>query len=356
MNPKFEIVTVRDTITIWNCLTLMDDRGLKLFILVNSDNKYKGLISIGDLQREIIKGTNLEQPVTAVEKRQNLVATPDFSLDEIKALMFSIRAEFMPVIDDNNEILEIYFWKDLFGTEERVEYQKIDVPVIIMAGGKGTRLKPLTNVIPKPLIPIGENTIIEEIINRFTKVGCTEFYLSVNYKASTIKHYFEEKKHEQLSIDYFQETKPLGTAGSMFLIKNKINTTFFVSNCDILIDQDLSEIYHFHKSNNLDITIVSALKNLVIPYGTIQTGENGKLISMSEKPSFNFQINTGVYILEPHVLESIPENAFFHITDLIEEIRNKAGRVGVFPISEGSWTDIGEWDVYTKYLSKLGYL
>ncbi len=226
-----------------------------------------------------------------------------------------------------------------------------------MAGGKGTRLKPLTNVIPpKPLIPIGNKTIIEEIMDRFVDVGCNDFHISVNYKAETIKHYFKQLNHKDYIIDYFQEkTPPLGTAGSLFLVKNKIRTTFFVSNCDIIIDEDYSEILKYHRDNKNELTVVSALKHYPpIAYGTIETTEGGVLTKLVEKPELTFQINSGMYILEPpHLLNEIPENKFFHITQLIENIQKRNGKVGVFPISEGSWTDIGDWNEYVKITKVL---
>jgi NDP-sugar pyrophosphorylase family protein len=187
-------------------------------------------------------------------------------------------------------------------------------------------------------------------MDRFVGVGCNEFHISVNYKAQTIKDYFVNLNNAAYNIDYFEEDKPLGTAGSMFLIKDKIQTTFFVSNCDILIDQDLSEIYKYHKSNKNKITIVSAMKNYKIPYGTIETSEKGILKSMDEKPELIFQINTGMYILEPEMLDLIPNNEFFHITELIEKVRKSGENVGVFPIAENSWQDIGNWDDYKKIL------
>jgi NDP-sugar pyrophosphorylase family protein len=163
-----------------------------------------------------------------------------------------------------------------------------------------------------------------------------------------IKYYFKSLKNPNYHIDYFQEDTPLGTAGSMFLIKNKINSTFFVSNCDILIDQDLQELYDYHKKNENKITLVSALKHYKVPYGTLETGDQGILKELAEKPKLTFQINSGLYILEPDLLEEIPENSFYHITDLIENVKKKGDKIGVFPVSEGSWKDIGEWDEYLK--------
>jgi NDP-sugar pyrophosphorylase family protein len=222
-----------------------------------------------------------------------------------------------------------------------------------MAGGKGTRLKPLTNVIPKPLIPIGDKTIVEKIMDRFMSVGCRDFYFSVNYKAETIRHYFDTIEHKDYEITYFKEDKPLGTAGSLYLIRDKIETTFFVSNCDIIIDEDYSEILKYHRENKNELTIVAALKHYSIPYGTIKTGDNGLLIELIEKPELTFQINSGMYIMEPHLLSEIPENVFFHITHLIENIKKRNGKIGVFPVSEGSWKDIGERDMYLSFLKRI---
>jgi NDP-sugar pyrophosphorylase family protein len=215
-----------------------------------------------------------------------------------------------------------------------------------MAGGKGTRLKPITNILPKALIPIGESTILEHIMDRFAGIGCLNFHLSVNYKADMIRHYFKALNHPDYKISYFEEEKPLGTVGSLYLLKGKINQTFFISNCDIIIEEDYGEIYNYHKENKNEITIVAALKHYPIPYGTIETGNNGILLSLSEKPELTFKINSGMYILEPHLINDIPENTFYHITDLIDKVKSEGGKVGVFPVSENSWQDIGDWDEY----------
>ena len=142
----------------------------------------------------------------------------------------------------------------------------------------------------------------------------------------------------------------MGTAGSLSLIKEKINNTFFINNCDIIIEQDYSEILDYHKKNNNEITIVAALKHISIPYGTLETGENGILLEISEKPEYTFKINSGMYVLEPQLINEIPENTFYHITDLIEKVRSRNGKVGVFPVSEKSWVDIGNWNEYIKML------
>jgi NDP-sugar pyrophosphorylase family protein len=201
------------------------------------------------------------------------------------------------------------------------------------------------------LIPIDEKTVIEEIFERFEKHGCNEFFISVNYKAELIEFYLKNQ-NLPYKLEFIKEEKPMGTAGSLSLLKGQITKTFFVSNCDILIEQDYSEILDYHRTNKNEITIVAALKHFPIAYGTIETAENGKLLELIEKPELTFKINSGMYILEPHILEEIPGNKIFHITSLIEKILKRKGKAGVFPVSEKSWRDIGEWDEYLKQIYK----
>ena len=189
-------------------------------------------------------------------------------------------------------------------------------------------------------------------MDRFVECGCHDFYVSVNYKAEIIKRYLDNLGKPQYRISYFQEDKPLGTAGSLHLLKHKINSTFFVSNCDIIIDEDYGEILRYHRDNHNEITVVAAIKNIAIPYGTLETKEEGLLADIKEKPEFTFKINTGMYILEPDLINEIPHDEFYHITFLIEKLMHEGRRVGVYPINEGSWTDIGNWEEYLKYVKR----
>lgn len=348
-------ISVDRNASILECLKKMDHDNSKL-LLVCDDRHFIGLLSIGDIQRAIIKGVDLSDHVHNIMRKNVNVAYEWEEEKSIKKRMIELRTEFMPIISNDNRLLDVYFWSDLFPGRKIDTEDKLNVPVVIMAGGKGTRLKPITNIIPKALIPIGEKPIVELIMDEFHELGATEFLMSVNYKHEMIKFYFDELiKDKGYTIEYFKEDMPLGTAGSMHMLKKRINCTFFVSNCDIIVKQDYREVYKYHKDNQNDLTIIAALRHWNIPYGTIESGPDGKLLGLKEKPEITYMINTGMYVLEPHLLDEIPENTFFHLTELIEQIRQKDFKIGVFPVLEGAWLDIGEWKEYNLTITKLGF-
>lgn len=350
MRQKYPDLIVNAEDNIISVLKKMDLSRRKLLIVM-AENQFKSLISIGDIQRAIIKNVDLAAPISRILRQEVSVASTEDDLSLVKSRMKTRRIEFMPVVSPSGELVNIIFWEDLFEEERLPKAEvKLNLPVIIMAGGQGTRLKPLTNVLPKPLIPIRSKTIIEEIMDRFVDCGCNDFFLSVNHKAEIIRYYLDSLRNPEYRINYFQEDKPLGTAGSLHLLKDKIRSTFFVSNCDIIIEQDYSEILNYHSKNNNEITVVAALKNYSIPYGTLTTREDGLLQTIQEKPEIIFKINTGFYILEPHLVNEIPDNQVYHITYLIEKLQQENRRVGVFPVSEKSWTDIGNWEEYLAHI------
>lgn len=351
MKEKIRKVCIESQSSILSALKQMDAVKHRLLI-VTDDGRFRSMLSIGDIQRAIIRGMAMEKPIIGILRDKTNVASIHDSREEVEKYVKERKTEFMPIVDDNDNIVEVLFWDELFGTDVIHRSAEFNLPVIIMAGGKGTRLRPLTNVLPKPLIPIGEQTMLEDIMDRFVECGCHDFFVSVNYKAEIIKRYLDNLGKPQYHISYFQEDKPLGTAGSLHLLKDKITDTFFVSNCDIIIEEDYGEILKYHRENHNEITVVAAIKNLAIPYGTLETKEEGLLSDIKEKPEYIFKINTGMYILEPHLINEIPQDEFYHITFLIEKLMKEGRRVGVYPINEGSWIDVGNWDEYLKFINK----
>ena len=338
---------IQSTISLLDALKKMDALDRKLLIVLNGET-FVGLLSAGDIQRAIINNIGLEEVIGSILRPNIKVGKPGDHLEDIKKLMKLYRMELYPIVDDNNKVVEIHFWEDLF-SEVKSEKAQFKAPVVIMAGGYGTRLKPLTNVIPKAMVPIGDKTMLEEIFSRFYSHGCSEFFLSVNYKAELIEYYLKEQ-NLPYSIEYFKETEPLGTAGSLTMLKGKIKDTFFVNNCDIIIEDDYAQFLEYHKTQGNKITLIAAIKTYNIPYGTVESGPNGLLTDIKEKPELNFMINSGMYILEPELLDEIPENQFYHITDLINKVQAENGKVGVYPVSEKAWIDMGDWKEYLELL------
>jgi dTDP-glucose pyrophosphorylase len=339
--------------TIIQTMKMMDETCTKLFLVFDGD-KFLGLITNGDLQRAIIAHTPFDTPIEKIVTRKGkLFAHKGDDREKIKEWMLAKRAELMPVLDTNDDLVEVIFWDEVLSETPSVDNRpKIDLPVVIMAGGKGTRLKPITNVIPKPLVPVGDKTILEVIMDQFEGIGCHKFYMSVNYKADMMKYYLSQLDHKY-DIEFFMEDKPLGTIGSVSLLKGKITTPFFVSNCDSINEQDYRDVWDYHVNNHNDMTIVTMVKSFKIPYGVIETGEDGLMTALKEKPEQTYQVNTGVYILNPELIDEIPEGEFFHITHLMEKVQSRGGRVGCFPVSEHSWKDMGEWPEYLKMINVL---
>lgn len=344
-------ITIAPSTSLLAALKTMDERKVKTLFVFDGDH-FEGLFTLGDVQRAIIKNIGLEKNVGTILDRHKIYGYKSESEAAIREKMLSIRAEVMPILDDRREIVDIWFWDDIFNEQQPDNRKKIDLPVVIMAGGKGTRLKPITNVIPKPLVPVGDKTILEVIMDQFESIGCHKFFMSVNYKADMMKYYLSQLDHKY-DIEFFMEDKPLGTIGSVSLLKSKITTPFFVSNCDSINEQDYRDVWDYHVNNHNDMTIVTMIKSFKIPYGVIETGADGLMTALKEKPEQTYQVNTGVYILNPELIDEIPEGEFFHITHLMEKVQSRGGRVGCFPVSEHSWKDMGEWPEYLKMIKAL---
>lgn len=330
----------------------IDTTGRKI-ALVTDNQKLVGVVTDGDVRRWIIKNGSLDMSVSNIMcKAPKFVYQGIDAETEAKNIMYQLTLEAIPVLNKEHVPVDIIFLNNSFN-DDLLKQEKINSPVVIMAGGKGTRLFPYTKVLPKPLIPIGDTTILERIINSFRSYGCNDFWLTINYKKGLIKAYFDDIC-PNFSLKFIEEEQFLGTGGSLFYLKDKINESFFVSNCDILLDVDYAKVMKFHKDNKHDITVVTSLKNFQIPYGVTKIDNNGFIIEMTEKPEFNFQINTGIYVLEPSVLEVIPHNTFYNITELIDTYVSKNKRVGTYPVTEGCWSDMGELGEMDKMINMIG--
>ena len=350
---RYKQLIIQETILLKDAMQVLDSTAKKILFVVDEEQQFQGTLTDGDIRRWILKAGDLQAAVKDVCFRKSYTVLKDYLLDEVKAHMKKRDIEYVPVLNRNKHIIEVLYYEHLFQhAVKKQSFKKLDIPVVIMAGGKGTRLDPFTKILPKPLIPIGDKTILEIIIDKFLPYGVSHFYLSVNYKASIIKAYLNELQPDY-AITYLEEDRPLGTAGALFQLKDKIQQSVLVTNCDIVIDANYADLFEHHISANNDITIVVSVKNYNIPYGVCEIENGGELREIREKPEFSFLINTGMYILNKKSLDSIPENEFFHITHLMEQVKLSGGKMGVYPISENAWIDTGEWDEYKKAINRL---
>lgn len=342
---------ISDNITIKDALKILDKTAKKILIVTDKENILKGIVTDGDIRRWILRNGDLTKQVKRI-MNISPISIREEELKYAKKILKEKRIEAIPVINHRNQVIDVVFWHEEFKSNLN-HYPALENPVVIMAGGKGTRLRPFTNILPKPLIPIGDTPIVERIINQFNQFGCDNFYLTVNYMKNMIKAYFDEKE-KNYNVHYIEEEKPLGTGGSLHLLIDNIDKTFFVSNCDILIEGNYAEMMKYHKENNNKVTLISSLKHYTIPYGIIEINDDSTVKNMVEKPEYDYLVNTGMYILEPECLADIPENTFYHITDLINEYIKQGEKVGVFPVSENAWLDMGQFKEMEKMLEKLG--
>jgi dTDP-glucose pyrophosphorylase len=326
-------------------------------IVVGEHKKLLGIITDGDIRRFILARGDLSSTIEPIYNKAPKYGLNHQSAEQFKDFMLTHEIDVLPVLNEFMQVVDAIFLNDFLCVEAGALAHRSnalkDVPVVIMAGGAGTRLYPYTKILPKPLMPMGDKPISEHIIERFLRYGCEQFYFSVNYKANMIKAYYADLDKDY-QIQYIQEDEPLGTAGSLYLLKDKIDKTFFVVNCDIIINIDYQKLYEFHKKMGNKITLVGALKNYQIPYGVMEVSEaDNRLAKLVEKPVYNFLTNTGMYILEPQVLGFLPENKFYHITHLLEEMLKSGEKIAVYPVHGDCWLDMGQLEEMQDMMHKL---
>ncbi len=344
---------IKSESSIKDALKQLSKSGEKCLIVIDDEEKFLGTLSDGDVRKAILNRKNIKEPIQRIFNKQSTFLQKDqYSKQIVKDIFIKNKFDLIPVVNNSGKIVEILTWAKTFGNIREQKVQSLNVPVVIMAGGKGTRLEPFTNVLPKPLLPVHEKPIIEHIIERFAELGCSNFYLTVNYKGKILKAYFEEMQ-QNYQVHFVEEYEPLGTAGSLRYLHEQFDQPFFLTNCDIIIKADYVSLYEFHQKNGYDLSLMASAKEYVIPYGTCELDGEGHLLQINEKPRFDFLVNTGLYVLNPDILSLIPENRFYHITNLIEDAKKRGKKVGVFPIDDDDWIDVGQWAEYQRAVERF---
>jgi len=351
---QLKSLIVSSNLTVLDAMAQIDKNEKGIVYVVDDIERLCGCLTDGDVRRWILNSGSLKAKIT-----DTMFGTPKFIFESDRDRVFEIMSQnsitSIPVLDNNYCIVDVELIADHLEKIKIGEKKKKNlrgVPVVIMAGGKGTRLYPYTKVLPKPLIPIGDTPIMERVIEGFLEYGVNKFYVTVNYKKNMIRSYFSDSMNDY-NIEFVEENQPLGTGGSIKLIEEKFSTPIIVTNCDIIIRTDYESVYKHHIKMGNDITVVSSLKNIEIPYGVMNAGKDGIILSMEEKPKMSCFINSGMYIINPELVDSIPDNQLYHMTDLISDVMNSGGRVGMYPISEDSFLDMGQFDEMRRMEEKL---
>ena len=341
---------VRPSINIRDAIMHLNKTGRKCLIVSDTNNTLEGTLSDGDIRKAILNGTKITTKIEKIyNKKSKFLVEKKFSDQDVKKMFSKFHLDLIPVIKKNKEILKILFLEDIL---DKTKVKKIDLPVLIMAGGIGSRLQPYTFILPKPLIPVNNKTIIERIIENFQNYGCNNFYLTINYKSKIIKYFFDDFKSNS-KFNFIEEKKPLGTIGGAKKLSKLNFKNIIVSNCDIISKINITELVNLHIKNNYDITIVASTKGHTIPYGVCEIDNNGLLKNIKEKPHFDFLINIGIYVLKINTLNIIPSNKRFDMTDLIQKAQQKGLNVGIFPIYDHDWLDVGQWSEYKKAIEQI---
>ena len=308
-----------------------------LFIIDKSD-RLIGSLTDGDIRRGLLNGLTIEDSVNSVmESNPKYVRHGD--QDILKLIEFrNQKINIIPVLDKGNKIVKLINF--------RISYSYLPVDVVIMAGGKGQRLLPLTKDTPKPLLVVGDKPIIEYNIDRLSFYGIDDFWISINYLGDQIQSYFDDGKNKHISIKYIEEDKPLGTIGAVSLISDFKHDYVLITNSDILTNIDYEHFFVDFIDQNADMSIVTIPYNVNIPYAVLDT-DQGKVLSFREKPTYTFFSNGGIYLVKRYLLELLPVNQFYNATDLISRLINLNLKVYSYPLTE-YWLDIGNHDDFKK--------
>ena len=345
---------IKPNLKIKNALKQMSETGEKCLVVVDEKNKLLGTLSDGDVRKAILNGKIHKDKINEYyQKRPTFLRKESYSLNQAKNIFLKKRIDVIPIVERSKKVIDVITFENIFKkNKSSIHSKSFSKTVIIMAGGKGTRLEPFTNVLPKPLVPINEKPVIEHIIEKFVENKVSNFFITSNYKSKILKAYFQEMK-PKFKLTFVEEPKPLGTSGGLRLLEDKLKKPFIVTNCDTIININFDDLIHFHISNGNEATLVVSSKEYVIPYGTCKLTKKGHLQKIVEKPKFDFFVNVGLYVLNPNLIKLIPKNTTYDMTDLIQLAKSKKKQIGVYPIDDESWIDVGQWSEYRKAVDRL---
>ena len=320
-------------VTIKEVVNILDKVALGIVLITDESDFLIGTISDGDVRRGLLKGLSLDSPIESIVKRNPIVVSPELSKEKVLQSMASNKIQQVPIINERNEVVGLYFWNEL------------NTPTIhsnlfvIMAGGKGTRLHPQTINSPKPLLLLAGKPILEHIIDRAKSHGFNNFVIAIHYLGHMIQDYFGDGEKFGVKIRYLNESTPLGTAGALSLLDPKPNSSFIVTNGDVVTDINYAEILNFHQQNNASATMAVKVYEWQNPFGVVQT-QGIEITDFEEKPISRSYVNAGVYVLEPSSLSFLKKSETCDMPVLLKRLKEESNSLIAYPLHE-PWLDIG---------------
>jgi dTDP-glucose pyrophosphorylase len=319
--------SVRDAVEV------IDAAGLQIALIIDGNERLLGTVTDGDIRRGILRGVSLDDPVVRVMNDNPTTAREQDDRETLLALMRERGLHQIPVLDTQWRVVGLHVLDTLITPERR------DNPIVLMAGGLGSRLRPLTDDCPKPLLRVGSKPILETILDAFVQHGFGRFYISVNYMGEMVEEYFGDGSERGVEIHYLRENERLGTAGALGLLPDRPNEPLFVMNGDLLTRLNFLNLLDFHTQHGAAATMCVREYEMQVPYGVIDTRSH-RIVDIREKPTERYLVNAGVYVLEPDVLDAIPAGQLFDMPDLFKKLIDANMETAVFPIRE-YWMDIG---------------
>jgi dTDP-glucose pyrophosphorylase len=326
--------------TIKEALQIIDNGALQIALIIDEDDKLLGTLTDGDIRRGLLKEFDLNSSIESIIFKTPTIAKISNTKEDILKLALSKKLHQIPIVDDNGKILGIQEIEELIKPKFKTN------KVILIVGGLGTRLRPLTEKTPKPMLKVGNKPILQTIVEKFAEYGYTNIVMCVNYKSHIIQDYFGDGSAFGVDIEYILEEQRMGTAGALSLLKEKPTEAFFVMNGDLLTNVNFEHLHNFHSNNDSMGTMCVREYDFQVPYGVVNI-EGNKIKSIEEKPTHNFFVSAGIYMLSPEVLDYIPQNQFYDMPTLFEKIISNNKNAISFPLRE-YWLDIGRLEEYKK--------
>ena len=332
-------IKISTTSTIENALNVIEAGGVKIALVVDN-NKLLGTLADGDIRRGLLRKVKLSDTIENVYYKNPVIAKKDSSKESLLDLCSINKVSQLPIVDRDHKVI------DLFTIDDEILKKQYENHVVLMVGGLGARLKPLTEKTPKPMLNVGGQPILKTIVKGFVDCGFTNITMCLGYKAKVIQDYFKDGSDFGASIKYIVEDKRMGTAGALTLIKEKMDTPFFVMNGDLLTDINYEQMLDFHEEQNSKATMCVSEYDIQVPYGVVNV-INEDIVSIEEKPIHSFFVNAGVYLLDPECINLIPSGEFYDMPSLFEKMILSNKKTISFPLKE-YWLDIGKLSDYER--------